>query len=476
MKLALATALLLSAIASCVPNTPTQPPDSHLPATYRGTEGETTVSLAASPWKKIYGDPVLQSLIEQALEKNYTVQQAYAAVLAAKANLDIVAGNQQPQAGATVQAPYQANAGQISRITPTSEFGPAASISASYQIDLFGKLASATSGARAQLFATQEARNVVLITLVSQVASAYFQLLELDALQTITNKTVVARKENVRLTALRVDYGQVSLQDLRQAQQALYETTEQLPLIAQSIAQTEDALSVLTGDYPHSIARGLSLEDQIAMPEFPPTGVPSELLFRRPDIEQAEYTLAAADANLDVARKELYPSLSLGATVAVSGQVVNGINLPPVLAPVANINNVFYGPTGLFALLPQLTQTIFSGGRLQANVRLTQAQQQQEALSYLQTMLSAFQEVADDVAAYDQQRAYRVQVGLYEAASTDSLRLANERYDAGQTSYLEVLNAETRSYQADTSLEQAKLSERLALVQLYLALGGGWQS
>lgn len=476
MKLALATAFLLAVIASCVPNTPSQPPDSQLPAEYRGAAGETTISLAVSPWRKLYEDPVLQALIAKALQKNYTVQQAYAAVLAAKANLDIVAGNQQPQVGATVQAPYEVNAGQISRLTPTTEFGPNASLSASYQIDLFGKLASATSAARAQLFATQAARNVVYATLVSQVASAYFQLLELDAVKNITESTAAARKENVRLTQLRVDYGDVSIQDLLQAQQALYETTEQLPLILQSIAQTEDALSALSGEYPHSIARGLSLEKQIAMPEVPPAGVPSELLARRPDVVQAEYTLAAADANIDVARKELYPSLSLGASASVSGTIVNGINLPAILAPVANINDVFYGPQGLFALVPELTQAIFSGGRLQANVRLSQAQQQEAVASYLQTVLTAFTEVADDIAAYDQQRAYRVQVGLYDAASTKSLKVANERYEAGETSYLEVLNAETRSYQADASLEQAKLSERLALVQLYLALGGGWQT
>jgi outer membrane protein, multidrug efflux system len=476
VKFFVAVAVLLSLIASCVPNTPTQPPGAQLPAEYRGTGGETTISLGASPWRKLYDDPVLQALIAKALQKNYTVQQAYAAVLVAKANLDLVAGNQQPQVGATVQAPYQVNAGEISRLTPTTEFGPNASLSASYQIDLFGKLASATSTARAQLFATQAAGNVVYATLVSQVASAYFQLLELDSIKSITENTAAARKENVRLTQLRVDYCDVSIQDLLQAQQALYETTEQLPLILQSIAQTEDALSALTGEYPHAIARGLSLEKQIAMPDLPPAGVPSELLTRRPDVVQAEYTLAAADANIDVARKELYPSLSLGATASVSGSIVNGINLPAILAPVAGINNVFYGPQGLFALVPQLTQAIFSGGRLQANVRLTQAQQQEAVASYLQTVLTAFTEVADDIAAYDQQRAYRVQVGLYEAASTKSLKVANERYEAGETSYLEVLNAETRSYQADANLQQAKLSERLALVQLYLALGGGWQT
>ncbi len=475
MKRALATTLGICLLTSCIPNTPTQPPDSHLPQVYRAPDGPAA-SLAALPWQKVYDDPVLQALIAQALVKNDTVQQAYAAVLAAKANLQINAGDQQPQGGATVAAPYQANFGQKGNITPSNEFAPSASLSASYQIDLFGKLASSTAAARAQLLSTEEARNVLISTLVSQVASAYFQLLELDSVLAITKRTIVARTESVRLTKLRVDFGEVSLQDLRQAQEALYEVTEQLPLILQNIAQTENALSVLTGDYPHDIERGLKLDQQIEMPQLPPTGVPSELLARRPDILQAEFSLVAADANIDVARKLLYPSLSLGAGLGVSGTIVNGITVPAQFASLVNVNNVFYGPQGLFQLLPQLTQTIFSGGKLQANVQLAKAQQQAAAFSYLQTVLTAFEEVSSDAVAYDQQRAYRVQVGLYTAAALDSLRLANERYEEGQTSYLEVLNSQSRSYQAEANLEQAKLSERLALVQLYLALGGGWQT
>jgi multidrug efflux system outer membrane protein len=476
VKLAIALAAALNVLASCVPNTPAIAPDAHLPAGYRGQAFPAEASLATIPWQKFYNDPELQRLIAAALVKNNTVGEAYAAVLEAQANLAGVAGNQQPQAGLNVQAPYGVNFGKKNDASPGTEFLPAASVSVSYQIDLFGKLASATAAARAQLLSSMAAQETVRWTLVSQVATAYFQLRELDASLEITLRTIKDREEDVRLTKLRVDLGENSIQDLYQSQQALYQATQELPLIRQSVAQSENALSVLTGAYPDTVPRGLPLEKQITMPAVPPTGLPSELLRRRPDIAQAEYNLIAADANIDVARKEFYPSLALGASVGVSGSRVTGVNLPSYLGPLANINGTFYGPTGLFTLVPQLTQTIFSGGRLQANLAGAKARQQQLVYAYLQTVLTADEEVANNIAAYNQQRAYREQVQLNEETSAASVRVAFERYNQGETSYLEVLNAQTAQYTAELSLEQARLGERLALVQLYLALGGGWET
>lgn len=475
MKLALLIVALLNLLASCVTNTPTTPPEAHMPQGYRGIVEPDAGSLAAIPWQKFYDDPVLQALLAQALKKNLTVEQSYAAILAAEANLAITRGNQFPQVGATLEAPYQVNTGQKTAITPATAFEPSLSIGASYEFDLLGKLSSATAVSRAQLMSTVWAQNTLFSTLVSQVASAYFQLLCYDQLMNITQQTTKVRAENVRLMKLRVDYGQSSLQDLRQAQQGLLEVTEQIPELRQDIIQTENAISVLTGDYPHDIPRGFALENQVKLPDLPPTGIPSELLTRRPDIMEAEYNLIAADAQINVARKMLYPSITLGASAGVSGSEVTGIagDLPFGLSN--GVNGKFVGPTGLFAIIPELTQPIFSGGKLQANVRLTQAQQQQLVYSYLLTVQQSFQEVANAVTAYNQQRLHQVQTDLYTAASLDSTRLANLRYDEGQTSYLEVLNAETRSYQAESDSIQARLAVRLALVQLYLALGGGWQ-
>jgi len=217
------------------------------------------------------------------------------------------------------------------------------------------------------------------------------------------------------------------------------------------------------------------LTEQVKMPAVPQTGLASELLQRRPDIRQAEYSIAAAAGNVDVARKLLYPSLNLGASAAVGGQLING-EYSHAPAGVAPVSGLFYGPLGLFSIVAQLLQPIFNGGQIRSQIHLAQAQHQQIAISYLQTVHRAFEEVSDDITSYNESRLRSVQLKLYLDASTDSVRLANERYENGFTAYLEVLNAQTRSYQAQTNYAEGQLNERLALVQLYLALGGGWQT
>jgi multidrug efflux system outer membrane protein len=476
MKIAFAIFALINILASCVPPTPTAPPDAALPPAYRG-DVSGGASLGAQSWESLYTDPVLQALIDKALKHNLTVAQAYASVLAAEANLGIVKANQNVFVNGALQAPYQITTGDKPGSTPGTAFGPQLGISASYQIDLFGKLASATATARAQLLATSSAANVVVATLVSQVASAYFQLRELDATLTYSLQAEKDDEENVRLVALRVKFGESSIQDQYQAQQALYQVTQNIPTIREEIGQTENALSVLEGDYPHDIPRGRPLVDQVALPVLPSTGLPGELLERRPDIVEAEATLVAADANIDVARKALYPSLTFGVGAAVAGQQVSGLypNLPSSLAALVGGSGVFYGPIGLFSLIPQLTQSIFSGGALQSQVRLAKAQQQKDVAAYLQSVEVASQDVSNAVIAYNQSRLRTGVLQQNTDVSALSLKVAQERYDEGETSYLEVLNAQTLLYNAQILLEQARFNERNALVQLYLALGGGWQ-
>jgi multidrug efflux system outer membrane protein len=234
-----------------------------------------------------------------------------------------------------------------------------------------------------------------------------------------------------------------------------------IPQVQRSIGQTEDAISALTGGYPHDILRGFPLETQVKLPVLPSTGIPSELLRRRPDILQAEATLAAASANVDVARKLLYPQITLTAEAG---------------AGYTAINSIFYGPEGLLSVIPKVIAPIFNGGAIKANIRLTQAQRQQAAISYLQAVQTAMVNVADAVTSYDHLRDAVTQSDLRAAAALDSTRLANLRYEGGVSSYSEVLDAQTRSYQDEISAVQAQLNVRLALVQLYLALGGGWSS
>lgn len=477
MKFALALVALVQLIASCVPPTPSAPPPAEMPTVYRGA-ASTAASLGNLQWRKLYDDPVLQGLIERALVKNFDVEIAYTTVLEAEANLGITAANQSVFVNGVLAAPYDATTGNKPPGTPSTQFTPQLGIGVSYQVDLFGKLASATGAARDQLLESQAATNTVLATVVADVATAYFRLRELDDVLAFTEHAVTVRRENVRLAKLRVEGGESSMQDLRQAEQSLYEVSENIPTIRQEMIATENALSVLTGDYPHDIARGLPLTQQVNMPVVPSAGVPSELLQRRPDVQAAEYAIAAAAGNVDVARKLLYPSLTLGGTAAIGGQGVTGQypNATGALAPLAAVNNVFYGPLGLFSVVAQLLQPIFNGGQIKSQIHLAQAQQQQITISYLKTVHRAFEEVSDDVTAYNQSRLRTAQLALYEKASLDSVRLAMERYNNGYTSYLEVLDAQTREYQSQTDVTQSELNERLALVQLYLALGGGWQT
>ncbi len=476
MKLAMLLFAIAQILASCVPPVSKTPPDAQLPSAYRG-EASTQTSIADLPWRKLYDDPVLQGLIQQALVKNYNVEIAYANVLEADASLGIAAANEAIFVNGIIQAPYQATTGSKNPNLPSSVFTPEAGIAATYQVDLFGKLSSATEASRDQLLSTEAAKNTVLATVVAQVASAYFQLRELDEVLAYTQRAVVDRQEGVRLAKLRVEGGESSMQDQRQAEQSLYEVTQNVPALRESIAQTENALAVLTGDYPHAIARGLPLTGQVQMPTVPQTGVTSALLQRRPDIQEGEYAIAAAGGNVDVARKLLYPSLALGASAAIGGQVENGAyaNVPAALASLSKVNGVFYGPVGLFTILPQLIQPIFNGHQIRSQIHLAEAQQQAAAISYLQTVHRAFEEVSDNVVGYDESGLRTVQLQHYLDASLDSVRLAKERYDNGYTSYLEVLDAQTRAYNAHIDVSLGELNQRLALVRLYLALGGGWQ-
>ena len=476
MKLVLIAFMICNLLASCMTPTPIAPPPADAPATFRG-DTVAGPSPATLPWEQLYTDPVLQGLIKAALAHNYTVAQAYQTVIIAESNLGIVSANQQPYVNGALSAPYDVTTGNRPGGVANTTFTPQFGISAGYQVDLFGKLASATAASRQQLFAQEAAANIVVETLVSQVASSYFTLLELDSTLAYSLGTEKDDRENLRLIKLRVQYGENSIQDQYQAEQALYQVTSEIPQIRQQIAQTENAISVETGSYPHDIPRGAPLKDQLKLPEVPSTGLPGELLTRRPDIAKAEHDLAAASANVDVARASIYPSLTIGASAAVAGSQSTGLypNLPPALAFLGAVNNTFYGPLGLFSLVPQLATSIFNSGALQSQVRLAKAQREQLVYGYLQTVLNAFAEVSDAVVSYDQSRARRVQLQLNADVSEKSYVVAQQRYEQGETSYLEVLTANTNLYQAKVSLEQGILNERLAYVQLYLTLGGGWQ-
>jgi multidrug efflux system outer membrane protein len=331
--------------------------------------------------------------------------------------------------------------------------------SASWDIDFWGKYRRATEAARANLAQTDWGKRAVLSTLVANVASAYFRLRALDLDLEITQRTLASRQESLRLTKLLADHGAASMVDVRQAEQLVYVASATVPDLQRQIEQEENYLSFLLAQNPGPIPRGRSLTEQ-ARPPVVPAGLPSQLLERRPDIHEAEQQLIAANAQIGVARAAYFPSISLTGTAGFLSSA---------------LTDLFTKPAGAWNVAASVTQPLFTAGKLQANVRLAEAQQQQALLAYQQTIQNAFRDVSDALVAYQKTREAREQQELLAAAAQDSARLAHVRYNGGSSAYLEVLTNETNYLAAELDLSQARLNEMLSQVQIYSALGGGWQ-
>ena len=296
-------------------------------------------------------------------------------------------------------------------------------------------------------------------TLVANVAGAYFRLRAFDLEIDITQRTLASRQESLRLTKLLADHGAASMVDVRQAEQLVYVASATLPDLQRQIEQEENYIRFLLAQNPGPITRGHSLTEQVR-PPLVPAGLPSQLLERRPDIHESEQQLIAANAQIGVARAAYFPSISLTGTAGFMSSA---------------LTDLFTKPSGVWIATASATQPLFTAGKLQANVRLAEAQQQQALLAYQQTIQNAFRDVSDAFVAYQKTREAREQQELLAAAAQDSARLAHVRYDGGSTTYLEVLTNETNYLAAELELSQAKLNEMLSLVQIYSALGGGWQ-
>ena len=296
-------------------------------------------------------------------------------------------------------------------------------------------------------------------SLISNVATAYFQLLELDSEMGISRGALDSRKESLRLVEVRERGGTTSMMDVRQSEQLVYTAAAAIPDLERRIEQQENLISILLGRNPGPITRGLSLIENVVPPEVP-AGLPSSLLSRRPDIQQIEQQLIAANARIGVAKAAYYPQITL---TGLGGYQSTALT------------NLFTGPAGLWSFGGQLVQPIFTAGRIRSGVRLTEAQQQEAVLVYQQSIQQSFREVSDSLIAYRKNREFREQEALLTQAAGDATQLANSRYRGGVTSYLEVLDSDSRYFDAQLGLAQAQLNERIALVQLYNALGGGWQ-
>ena len=433
-----------------------------VPDAYRGQAPDAGPQAAASlgdeKWWMVFQDLQLQGLIREALSQNYDVRIAATRVLQAQAVLGITRADQFPTITGGVSSSNQRF--PATKITPAFETSPSeVNLSLFWELDFWGKFRRATEAARASLLATEWGQKAVMSSLVSNVASAYFQLLELDSEMEISRGALASRKESLRLVEVRAKGGVTSMLDVRQSEQLVYTASAAIPDLERRIEQQENLISILLGKNPEPVTRGKSLVEN-AIPPTVPAGLPSSLLGRRPDIQSSEQQLVAANARIGVAKAAYFPQITLTA--------IGGYQSPA-------LTNLFTGPAGLWNFGGQLVQPIFTGGRIRSNVRLTEAQQQEAVLVYQQSIQQAFREVSDSLVAYRKNQEFRAQQELLTNSAQDATRLSDQRYRGGVTSYLEVLDSDTRYFDAQLGLAQARLNERLALVQLYNALGGGWQ-
>ncbi len=415
-------------------------------------------SLGDQKWMEVFQDEQLQQLIRTALQQNYDVRIAAARVLEAQAQVGLARANELPNVNAsgTGVGLHNPQQGPIPPYTfPYGRVG----LNAAWDLDFWGKYRRGTEAARANLLAADWARQEVDATLVANVAAAYFQLRELDLELDISQKALASRKESLELTQTLEQHGINSILDVRQAEQLVFTAGTEIADLKRRIGEQEDALSIFLGNNPGPIPRGKQLIEEPHEPTVP-AGLPSALLERRPDIRQAEELLVAANARIGVARAAYFPDVSL------TGQ-------PGFLSPA--LGSLFSGSAGTWTFAGTITQPIFEGGALKSGVRLSEAKQQEALLTYQQTIQGAFRDVSDALIAYQQDQEFRAQQEQLARAAEDAAQLSNKRYEAGTTNYLEVLTNQTNYLSAELGLAQARLNELLALVQIYKALGGGWQ-
>ena len=466
MKSKLTLPVLLVVLTGCAVGPNYRRPAVNVPTTYRGASesssagtGETTAqSLGDEKWWEVFQDPQLQGLIRQALKNNYDARIAAARVLAARAQLGITRADQFPAlgVGGNIAGQQSPRLGPIPSYELTQGQVTAA---AAWNLDFWGKYRRATEAARANLLANEWAQKEVVATLVANLAASYFQLRQLDLELEISKRTLNTRRDSLQLNKTLEQHGINSLLDVRQSEQLVYTAATEVPDFERQIAQQENAISVFLGNNPGDVPRGLKLTEQPHAPEVP-AGLPSSLLARRPDIREAEQNLVAANAQIGVARAAYFPQISLTGAAGFESSA---------------LANLFTGPAGIWNLAASVTQPIFEGGRLKSNVRLAEAQHEQMVLSYQQTIQGAFRDVSNALIAYRKNREFRIQQEHLLESAQDAARLSHVRFKAGTTDYLEVLTNETNSFTAELGLAQAQGNELIALVQLYQALGGGWE-
>jgi outer membrane protein, multidrug efflux system len=449
-------------LAGCAVGPNYKRPTVNVPTDYRDSMAAQTTaasSLGNEKWWDVYQDPILTQLIHTAIQQNYDVRIAAARVLEAQAQLGITRANQFPSAsvGAGV---FSQQSAQVSNLFPAYEVNAGQlNLSVIWNLDFWGKYRRQTEAARAQMLASEWGQRAVISSLVANVATAYFQVRALDGELEIAKSTLESRQQSLQLTQTLFRHGSASDLDVSQSEQLVYTASEAIPDLERQIQQEENQLSILLGENPGPIPRGRTLTEE-PVPVSVPAGLPSELLERRPDVRQAEEIIVAANAQIGVAKAAFFPSISLTGMGGLESNQLNRF----ISAP----SQTWYGALSV-------TQPIFEGGALRSQLRLSRAQYQEAVLSYQQTVQNALEQVSNALIATQKNREFREQQEMLTRAAQRTDQLSEVLYKNGGASYLQVLTSETNDFAAEINLVQAQLNERLALIQLYQSLGGGWQ-
>ncbi len=461
---------LATVLAGCTVGPKYKRPVYQVPAAYRGANDTPVAtpaqsSLGDEEWAQVFREPELQTLIRAALLDNYNVRIAAQRVAEQQAQVQITRSQEFPTlsvggtgVGASFNASSLGSGSGTNGISSPVSFG-SFNLSAAWTPDFWGLYRKQTQAARAQLLAQVWAQRAVRLSLVQSVASTYLQLRALDQQLAISKETLASRQDSVNLTRRLADGGAAPLSDLREAEALLYAATSQIPQLEEQIQQQENAMSLLLGKNPGSVAH-IDPNALTPTPQDLPTGLPTQLLERRPDIQQAEATLVAANAEIGVARAQFFPQLSISASGGIGGDSLSSIFSPD--------GKTIYG-------LGSLVQPLFEGGKLRGQLTIAKETQKEDVLAYQQTIATALHDVSNALISLNKQRVYREQQEKLVAATQDATRLARLRYQGGSTAYLEVLTTDTNLFNAQLSLVSSQQAEALTLVQLYSALGGGWQ-
>lgn len=464
-------------LAGCVNLAPDyQRPASDLPEAWGVAPNPSlTAASVGGDWWKLFGDTRLDALVAEALQRNANVALAIARVDEARAQVGLTDADRFPVVGAE----FSRSRNRISGVTgtplppgvPLETNNYRAAVNVSYELDLWGRLRNASAAARAELLASEAARETVRTTLAADVVQGWYNLRALEQQLADTRRSLVTRNEGLALQQRRYDAGMISQFELSQLGSEVAAAQAQLPVLERRRRQQETALAVLSGRSPRDIyaTGGASTvppqpgagapAGEANAPLVVPSGLPSELLLRRPDIVQAEQRMIAANARIGQARAAVFPSISLTGFLGSQS---------------AALSNLFSGPAAVWSLAAAVAQPIFSGGRQQAGIAGTEARERQALAQYQLAVQTAFKEVRDALDGLIASREQLEAEGRRAESLRDALRLARLRYENGIASQLDVLDAERNLLAAELNVAEARRAQRAAIADLFKALGGGW--